>query len=395
VDAYEDSHRLENMEIYYVKQLQQAGTCIASIVIGMFLVLQTILNSSMSHHFSIPIWGSVNSFGVALALLTFSVYVEVTVHNGRQRYGNDTDEPNKLPFLLMATKPRWFHLLPGLIGLVYVTGALVMTAYIGTALFFLPLVIGQISGSTFLDIRGIGKPAEPLTIRKVFVIVTTLAGAALTVFGKIKDSLQSLSVSVGVLVVCVVLAFMIGTSIPFQAMLNRRVAAELVHGSKLQATWWSFCVGFLISLVVLTVQLCLDTKHANQFPARYADSLWYMYLGGPLGLVYVLSGVVFTGIIGFEGYFVSIITGQLLCSLIIESYGLLTVHKQKQGVYPYIGVGLVILSVSVNAFIPKSYDYAVILQNNLIAQPPEARQSLVSVRAVQVQPVSMPQYSAT
>jgi uncharacterized membrane protein YdcZ (DUF606 family) len=37
---------------------------------------------------------------------------------------------------------------------VYVTAALVITQYIGTALFFLPIVVGQIAASTLIDVLG-------------------------------------------------------------------------------------------------------------------------------------------------------------------------------------------------------------------------------------------------
>jgi uncharacterized membrane protein YdcZ (DUF606 family) len=60
----------------------------------------------------------------------------------------------KLIFLRMSKWPRWFHLLAGVIGIVYVTAALVSTQYIGTALFFLPIVVGQIAASTLIDVLG-------------------------------------------------------------------------------------------------------------------------------------------------------------------------------------------------------------------------------------------------
>ena len=46
-----------------------------------------------------------------------------------------------------------------------------------------------------------------------------------------------------------------------------------------------------------------------------------MYFGGPLGVLYVGSAILFTGWIGFESYFVCLVTGQLVGSLVFESIG--------------------------------------------------------------------------
>lgn len=344
----------------WFEQLEFIVVCLLSILVGMMMVVQAILNGTLSAHFGVPIWGSVVNFGTALGLLTLIVPVEMNYVNARVVIPSENEAvPEKLPFLLLSKRPPWYLLVAGVIGLAYVTCSLILIGYIGTALFFLPSVVGQIICSSFIDVVGIDKPEpSPLTARRCLVICSTLAGAVLTVFGKIKHSVSTMTISVGAMIGCVIVSLVIGFIIPFQAVLNRRVTAQLVHGSKLQATWWSFCEGFVMSLFVLTIQLCLAPKQARAFPSRYEDSRWYMWLGAPLGLLYVFSGILFTGIIGFESYFVSLVTGQLICSLIVESIGVLTVSKENVGIFPIVGVVLVIVTVVGNAVIPKKYDFA-------------------------------------
>jgi uncharacterized membrane protein YdcZ (DUF606 family) len=206
---------------------------------------------------------------------------------------------------------------------------------------------------------GINKKPEALSVRRICVILMTFAAVILTVVGNIKESLKAASVSTGTVIGLVLISVAVGFSIPFQAMLNRIVTAEFVRGSFFQAVWWSFLEGFTVALIVLTVELCLDPTAARAFPARYADSEWYMYLGGPLGVFYVFLGAVFTGIIGFEAFFVSLVTGQLVASLVVQSYGLLTISKAPVGPLPIVGIVLVIVAVAVHAVVPKQFDYIV------------------------------------
>jgi uncharacterized membrane protein YdcZ (DUF606 family) len=70
-----------------------------------------------------------------------------------------TNTPNSQSFHTVAHVQLLEHLtgsaiVRGVRGIVYVTAALVITQYIGTALFFLPIVVGQIAASTLIDVLG-------------------------------------------------------------------------------------------------------------------------------------------------------------------------------------------------------------------------------------------------
>jgi uncharacterized membrane protein YdcZ (DUF606 family) len=203
---------------------------------------------------------------------------------------------------------------------------------------------------------GIDKDPEPLTARRLAVLVMTVFGVALVVAGTAKESIRASPLSTGWIVMLILLTFVVGLLIPVQTMFIRRICAELVRGSFIQAVWWNFFEGFVVALVVLIFELSLNTHTARSFPARYADSEWYMYFGGTLGFIYVYIGALFTGYIGYEVYFVSIITGQLVGTLLVAGFGLLTARKMNIGPLPIVGCILAVLPLVLHATISKRHD---------------------------------------
>lgn len=198
-----------------------------------------------------------------------------------------------------------------------------MTYYVGSALFYVPLVVGQITCSAVVDHYGISLNGESKAFSTVkgVAIVFVFFGAGLSVYNQLVAELNQ-NDNVGLIVGCVLVSLFVGLIIPFQAVLNREAANLL--SSRLQSVWWSFMEGTLLCCLILLVQLCIDPSVAKEFPARFADSKWYMYFGGCIGGVYVASALWFTGIIGFELYFVCLVSGQMAGSMVFDTVPLVT-----------------------------------------------------------------------
>ena len=286
--------------------------CFTTIIIGMLLVVQTLVNTKASIHFSIQIFGCALPFTIGTGLLTLLVILE-----GHLSQSNDNS--NRKPLFAWSSAPPWYLFLAGTVGVCLLTVGLVVTFYLGSAMFWVPLVVGQISCSALLDHFGVSLNGErkPFSIVKAFAMGCTFAGAALSVYRKIAAELHSTSLGVGVVVGLVITSLLTGCILPFQAVINREASKLLA--SKLTAVWWSFLEGATLSNVILLVQLCVDQSAAKTFPARFNDSQWFMYLGGAIGVVYVASALWFTGIVGFELYFVCLVSGQLAGSLLFDS----------------------------------------------------------------------------
>jgi transporter family-2 protein len=55
---------------------------------------------------------------------------------------------------------------------------------------------------------------------------------------------------------------------------------------------------------------------------------WWMWIGGPLGALFVLAGAALTPRLGAATYITAVIAGQVLCSLLLDNYGLMNVPQQ-------------------------------------------------------------------
>jgi transporter family-2 protein len=114
--------------------------------------------------------------------------------------------------------------------------------------------------------------------------------------------------------------------------------------SRLQSTWWSFFFGTSLSFFILIITLLSDLSAAARYPEFFATSQWIFYIGGILGVLYVWSALTFTVTLGSALYFVSLISGQLVGSAVLDSLGAFGSQVINPGVYRSVGIALVLLS---------------------------------------------------
>jgi len=113
-----------------------------------------------------------------------------------------------------------------------------------------------------------------------------------------------------------VLAFFAGSALPVQAGLNARLATFV--GGPIRASMISFAIGtlvlFLLSLLV--TKGVINTSRLDQVP-------WWAWLGGAVGAGYVASTVAAAPRLGALNLFAAVIFGQLVCSVVLDHYGVL------------------------------------------------------------------------
>ncbi len=250
---------------------------LATLLVGLLVAAQVLLNSRLSAHFGLGIFATAVSFLTGLAYLTALCLAEARALG--------------LPLLRWRAAPRPHLLLPGVLGVAFVTAGNAITPLVGSSVFWVSVVVGQLTMSALLDATGfsLAGRAIPLSAGKAALLVVAAVGAAMAV----ADGLGAASASAGTLVGCSLAAVLVGTLMPLQAALNRHAAALLP--SRLAATWWSFAAGTALSLLVLACYLGADAARAAQFPALFASSVGVQYLGGAIGVVYVASTIFVTG----------------------------------------------------------------------------------------------------
>ncbi len=99
-----------------------------------------------------------------------------------------------------------------------------------------------------------------------------------------------------------------GVLIGLSRQLNGRLALST---SPLIASYWNHVVGF----VFLTI---LGLALGNLVPAGAADAPWWVYVGGPLGVVFVTAGSWLIPRIGAVNSALLVIGGQMVSGVIFD-----------------------------------------------------------------------------
>ena len=112
------------------------------------------------------------------------------------------------------------------------------------------------------------------------------------------------------------LAVVAGSALPFQAGINARLATFV--GGPIRASAISFAVGTLV-LVVVALVVTRDVVSTG----RVGSVPWWGWLGGAVGAGYVASTVAAAPRLGALNLFAAVIFGQLLCSVVLDHFGVL------------------------------------------------------------------------
>jgi transporter family-2 protein len=121
-----------------------------------------------------------------------------------------------------------------------------------------------------------------------------------------------------------VLAFVAGSALPVQAGLNAQLATFV--GGPIRASMISFGIGTLVLFVLslLVTRGVINTSRLGQVP-------WWAWLGGAVGAGYVASTVAAAPRLGALNLFAAVIFGQLVCSVLLDHYGVLYREQQLTG----------------------------------------------------------------
>lgn len=111
-------------------------------------------------------------------------------------------------------------------------------------------------------------------------------------------------------------AIVIGAVLPLQALVNARLGQ--VTGGALFASFVSFLVGTLVLAGAL-----IATRARWPSIATVVVQPGWIWLGGVIGAVYVLSATVLVPRIGAASLICLIVLGQLVGSLLLDHYGVL------------------------------------------------------------------------
>ncbi|WP_372053913.1 DMT family transporter [Tistrella mobilis] len=142
---------------------------LAAVVSGAVVPFQAGANAALGRTLGHPLWGTAISLCVSFAcILPVMLLARV-----------------EMPALSnLAQAPRWIWI-GGIVGVVYITGALVLAPKLGAAGFITAAIAGQMLASVVIDHWGlVGLPQKPVSLPR-------LAGLGLIILGLIVMQLQA------------------------------------------------------------------------------------------------------------------------------------------------------------------------------------------------------------
>jgi bacterial/archaeal transporter family-2 protein len=291
-------------------------------VIGALSSYQGHLNGEMAEALHDPREAAVLSMATGLALLTVLVLVTPSLRTGVSA-GVRAYRSGQLV---------WWQLLGGLGGAAYIAGQSIVVPRVGVALFTVAVVGAQTASSLFVDRAGLGPAGRrPPTPPRIVAAVIAVVAVAVGVWGR------SATLAIGPLL----LAIGAGALVAVQYAVNGRVA--VATGESVVAAWLNFVVGFVALSVVLIVGLAVVGGGLHGLPS----SNWWLYLSGPIGVVFVTAAAWLVRILGVLLFSLCVVAGQVAGALVIDLVAPTRPHAV--GAATLIGVALTVLAVGVGS----------------------------------------------
>ena len=276
-----------------------AGTgllVVLALVAGVAIPLQGRINSAVSLQLGSPVHAALISFSSGLALMTL-VWLLLPV--GRRSVA-------RIPAAVRAGHVRWWQMLAGMIGAVFVFSQALTIPVIGVAVFTVAVVTGQMLGGMTLDRLG-WTPAGVQRISPRRLIGAVLAFVAVVTV--VWPSLQSTG-SPGAWLLLALVPLLAGAGTSVQQVLNGQQTAH--YGNPIPATLLNFVAGTAL-LAVLTGVTAAASGGLAPPPGA-----WWMYLSGPLGCVFIGLAAFLVPRVGAFLTTLGMVGGQLLGSLLLD-----------------------------------------------------------------------------
>lgn len=306
---------------HWPARVRVAGAALAAAG-GVALAVQGRVNGQLGHVLNDGVFAALFSFGIGAVLLVVAVAVTPSARAGLRRLRSS----------VRGGRLRGWQCLGGACGAWLVTTQGLTVSILGVAVFTVAAVAGQVVASLWVDRQGIGPAtAQPVTPARA-------AGAGLAVVAVVVAvSDQGVTGRPGGLW-WALLPATAGLGLAWQLAVNGLV--RVASANVVVPTMVNFTVGSLVLALAATVDLLV-----RGLPEPPPGD-WWLYLGGPLGIVAVLTAVTavrFTGVLLLG---LGSVAGQLVGAVVLDA-----VVPTAGGLSPtsVAGAGLTMVAVVVAA----------------------------------------------
>lgn len=132
------------------------------------------------------------------------------------------------------------------------------------------------------------------------------------------------------------MAFLAGTVLPFQATSNGAIGKALGH------PLWGALVSLAVSMLVVLPLLWFLKVPAPRIN-NALEGPWWLWIGGVLGAVYVISAAALTPKLGAAGFLVLVVAGQMVAAVLVDHFGLMGLTPRPVTLARLAGVALILI----------------------------------------------------
>ncbi|WP_455631262.1 DMT family transporter [Megamonas sp.] len=303
------------------------------ILMGLGLPLQTGINARLTHKLGSPYNASFVSFIIAFIFLLLLVFI--------------TEQNYSIPFGELAGEPLWIWM-GGVCGVIFLTGNIVLFARLGGVQTVIFPVLGQILMGLIIDNFGLFyAPQTDLTLLRVLGAILVLLGVINVVMAKKTPDNNLLNKPKRQhTLLWQIFGIIAGMLSTVQTAVNGHLG--IILASPVKAAVISFIIGIAL-LAVICVIILLQRKTVPALriePRRRENYPWWIWLGGILGGLFVLTNAYLSNIIGTGMTIIAILIGSTSGGLIIDCFGLLGSERKPVGMRQIFGIIIMIIGAA-------------------------------------------------
>ncbi|MBI5160832.1 MAG: DMT family transporter [Micrococcales bacterium] len=265
---------------------------VAAVLMGFLVATQSRLNGELGRQLGDGFTAALISFGGGLVLLAVGMLASRRGRAGLREVAG----------AVRSGSMPWWYAGGGAAGAFLVLCQGLTAAALGVALFTVAIVCGQTIGAAVIDRVGLG------TLRAARFTLPRVAGTLLAVAAVLYA--VSARVQSDVPIWMLVLPFVAGVGTGWQQAVNGQVRGRA--NSALTATFVNFVVGTSVLLVATLVHAAIAQ------PTLRVGGSWWLYLGGPIGVVFIAGASVIVHRIGVLILGLATISGQLVASVLLD-----------------------------------------------------------------------------
>eukprot|EP00924_Labyrinthula_sp_SR-Ha-C_P011695 snap_masked-scaffold_17-processed-gene-5.32-mRNA-1 protein AED:1.00 eAED:1.00 QI:0/0/0/0/1/1/2/0/360 len=329
------------------------GDLLFSFFVGLLLPIQASINATLLDPLNNAMAPGFVSFFGGSVVLSLVYWIRPAAKESKKTFEIDSPRKilNKDNISSLKTVPVYLLIIPGLLGALYVAFAAFLGDKVGYSLFFVSLICGQMLSSLTADRIGLfGLQKIPPTKFRLFAVFFVILGSLVSVLDRLGDSLEETNLSTGELILYTFLSVCSGLGFGIQSPMNHKVVT-LLKTFPHRVTLLSFTMGtlWLIPAIFIAIAFSGEKLDLNNLDEIEVWKFW----GGPLGTIFVFA----TPRIGLGVFLTLCVAGQLVSSLLIDTFGLIEAEKVDLTATRVVGVVIVYIAVVLFRFESKIKGY--------------------------------------